>query len=161
MRRNGTGACSVGAAVKIGDVMTRDVQMIGPEDTLQDAARLLGDIDAGALLVGRQEAVEGILTDRDIILRAVSEGLDPTVATVREIMSTDLVCCRAEDDAARTAETMRARRIRRMPVLGAQGRLVGIVTLSDIARGAPAETRTPEQELREAAGDKPDARNDV
>ncbi|MBX6370044.1 MAG: CBS domain-containing protein [Rhodospirillales bacterium] len=147
--------------MKIGDVMTRDVQMIGPEDTLQDAARLLGDIDAGALPVGRHEAVEGILTDRDIIIRAVSEGRDPTVTTVREIMSTDLVCCGAEDDADRIAETMRARRIRRMPVLGLEGRLVGIVALSDIARGAPAEARTPEQELREAAGDKPPARNDV
>lgn len=147
--------------MKIGDVMTRDVQMIGPEDTLQDAARLLGDIDAGALPVGRHEAVEGILTDRDIIIRAVSEGRDPTVTTVREIMSTDLVCCSAEDDADRIAETMRARRIRRMPVLEPEGRLVGIVTLSDIARGAPAEARTPEQELREAAGDKPHAHNDV
>jgi CBS domain-containing protein len=141
--------------VKIRAIMTRDVQTIRPEDTVQEAARLMSDIDAGALPVGHEGMVEGMLTDRDIIIRAVSEGLDPKVATVREIMSSDVVSCREDDDAAATAETMRARQIRRMPVLGADGHLIGIVSLSDIARGAPAEARTPEEELREAAGDKP------
>jgi CBS domain-containing protein len=135
--------------------MTRDVQTIRPEDTVQEAARLMSDIDAGALPVGHDGVAEGMLTDRDIIIRAVSEGLDPKVATVREVMSADPVVCREEDEAAATGDAMRARQIRRMPVLGADGRLVGIVTLSDIARGAPAEARTPEQERREAAGDKP------
>ena len=135
--------------------MTRDVQTIRPEDTIQEAARLLSDIDSGALPVGHGGVVEGIVTDRDIIIRAVAEGLDPKVATVREIMSADILSCREDDDADSIADRMRARQIRRMPVLGTGDRLVGIVTLSDIARGAPAETRTPEQELREAAGDKP------
>jgi CBS domain-containing protein len=142
--------------VKIRDVMTRDVQMVRPEDTVQEAARIMTDIDAGALPVGRAGAAEGILTDRDIIIRAVAEGIDVTRSTVREIMSTELATCREDEDAASVAERMRRRQIRRMPVLNADGRAVGIVTLSDIARGAPAETRTPQQELREAAGDKPD-----
>jgi CBS domain-containing protein len=131
--------------------MTHDVQMIRPEDTLQEAARLMSDIDAGALPVGNDRIVRGIVTDRDIIIRAVAEGINPKVATVREIMSSDLLCCRPENDAAAVEKTMRARQIRRMPVLGPDDRLVGIVALSDIARGAPVETRTPEEERREAA----------
>jgi CBS domain-containing protein len=145
--------------VKISDLMTRDAQIIRPEDTVQEAARLMSDIDSGALPVGHDGVAEGMLTDRDIIIRAVSEGLDPKVATVREIMSSDVISCREEDEAEAIGEAMRARQIRRMPVLGADGKIVGIVTLSDIARGAPAEARTPEEELREAAGDKPRKRD--
>jgi CBS domain-containing protein len=139
--------------------MTRDAQMIRPDDTVQEAARLMSDIDAGALPVGQDGVAVGLVTDRDILIRAVSEGLDPTVATVREIMSSDLATCRAEDDAAAVARAMRARQIRRMPVLGPEDRVVGIVTLSDVARGAPAETRSREEERREAAGDAPPKRD--
>jgi CBS domain-containing protein len=139
--------------------MTRDVQMVRPEDTVQEAARLMSDIDSGSLPVGHDGVAEGMLTDRDIIIRAVSEGLDPKVATVREVMSADVLVCREEDEVGAVRERMRARQIRRMPVLGAEDRVVGIVTLSDIARGAPADTRTPEEELREAAGDKPRKRD--
>lgn len=135
--------------------MTRDAQMIRPEDTVQEAARLMSDIDAGALPVGHDGVAEGMLTDRDIIIRAVSEGLDPKATTVREIMSPDVMVCREEDEVASVEKTMRTRQIRRMPVLDAEGTVVGVVTLSDIARGAPAETRTLEEERREAAGDKP------
>jgi CBS domain-containing protein len=141
--------------MKIRDIMTRDAQMVRPDDTIQEAARLMADIDAGGLPVGHDRIPEGMVTDRDVIIRAVAEGLDPKVATVREIMSSDLVCCQDEDDAAEIAERMRHRQVRRMPVVGADKRLIGIVTLSDIARGAPAEQRTREEELREAAGDKP------
>jgi CBS domain-containing protein len=139
--------------VKIAEIMTRDVQMIRPEDTVQEAARLMSDIDAGALPVGNDAVAGGMVTDRDIIIRAVAEGLDPKVATVREIMSSELLSCRPEDDAAAVDKTMRARQIRRMPVVGTEGRVVGIVALSDIGRGAPADTRTPEEERREAAGE--------
>jgi CBS domain-containing protein len=141
--------------VKIKEVMTRDVQTVRPEDTVQEAARIMTDIDAGALPVGQGGVPEGIVTDRDVLIRAVAEGLDPTVTTVREIMSAELVTCREDDDAEAIGEQMRTRQVRRMPVLDGGGRMIGIVALSDIARGAPAESRTREDELREAAGDKP------
>jgi CBS domain-containing protein len=143
--------------VKIRDVMTRDVQMVRPEDTIQEAARIMADIDAGALPVGHDATPSGMLTDRDIIIRAVAEGLDVTVSTVREVMSSDVLACREDEAAEDVAERMRMRQIRRMPVTNAEKRLVGIVTLSDIARGVPADARTPAEELREAAGDKPEA----
>jgi CBS domain-containing protein len=139
--------------------MTRDAQMIRPDDTVQEAARLMSDIDAGALPVGQDGIAVGMVTDRDILIRAVSDGLDPTVATVREIMSSDLATCRAEDDTEAVATAMRARQIRRMPVLGPEDRVIGVVTLSDIARGAPAETRSREEERREAAVDEPRKRD--
>jgi CBS domain-containing protein len=137
--------------------MTRDVQLVRPEDSAQEAAAIMTDVNAGAVPVGHDRVPEGILTDRDVIIRLVSEGLDPKTTTVREIMSSDIVTCVEDDEAQGIAETMRARQIRRMPVLDRDGRLAGIVTLSDIARGAPAEARTRADELREAAGDKPGA----
>jgi CBS domain-containing protein len=141
--------------VKVKDVMTRDVQLVRPEETAQEAARLLADIAAGAVPIGRDLRPEGVLTDRDILIRLVAEGKDPTTTTVGSIMSADLLCCHENDEAEATAEAMRQRQVRRMPVLDNEGRLAGIVTLSDIARGRPAEQMTREEELREAAGDKP------
>jgi CBS domain-containing protein len=145
----------VGGAVKIRDIMTRDVQKVRPEDTVQEAARIMSDIDAGALPVGHDSIPDGMVTDRDIIIRVVAEGLDPKVTTVREIMSADLATCRETDDAQEVAEHMKARQVRRMPVLDQEDRMVGIVALSDIARGVPADQRSRDDELREAAGDKP------
>jgi Mg/Co/Ni transporter MgtE len=90
-----------------------------------------------------------------ILIRLVAEGSDPKTTLVQAVMSADLVCCHENDETEGVAEAMRQRQIRRMPVVGNDGRLVGIVTLSDIARRQPAEKMTREEELREAAGDKP------
>jgi CBS domain-containing protein len=141
--------------VKVKDVMTRDVQLVPPHESVQEAARLLADVAVGAVPVGRESRPEGILTDRDILIRLVAEGGDPKGTQVRSIMSADLVTCHEDDEAEATADAMRQRQVRRMPVVDKDGRLVGIVTLSDIARGRPAEKMTREEELREAAGDKP------
>lgn len=141
--------------MKIKDVMTRDVQLVSPDDTVQEAAQIMADVAAGAVPVGTERQPEGMLTDRDVLIRLVAEGLDPRATTVRKIMSADVLSCREEDDAAAAADLMRQRQVRRLPVLDAEEKLVGIVTLSDIARRIPAEERTRAEELREAAGDKP------
>ena len=135
--------------------MTRDVQLVRPDDTVQEAAQLLADVAVGAALVGRESRPEGMLTDRDILIRLVAEGGDPKTTLVQSIMSADLACCHEDDEAESVAEAMRQRQVRRMPVVDNDGRLVGIVTLSDIGRRRPAEKMTREEELREAAGDKP------
>jgi CBS domain-containing protein len=141
--------------VKVKDVMTRDVQLVAPHESVQEAARLLADVAVGAVPVGRESRPEGILTDRDILIRLVAEGGDAKTTQVRAIMSANLLTCHEDDEAEPTAEKMRQRQVRRLPVVDNDGRLIGIVTLSDIARGRRAEEMTREEERREAAGDKP------
>lgn len=125
--------------MKIGDVMMRDVELVAPQETVQRAAQIMADLDAGSVPVGEERSPVGILTDRDIIIRLVAPGGDPRATTVGEIMSRELVTCREEDDARHMAEVMEQRHIRRMPVIDASGLLVGMVNLGDILRRVAAE----------------------
>ena len=83
---------------RVKDVMTMPVQTVRPDDTLQTAAQRMGDRDVGPLPVVEDNVVVGILTDRDITIRAVAAGCDPTRTMVRQAMSRDLVCCQADED---------------------------------------------------------------
>ena len=126
--------------MKISDCMTRDVRLADPRMTLREAARLMAECDAGALPVGENDRLVGMLTDRDIAIRAVAEGKGPD-ATVGEAMSRDVRWCyedeRVEDALARMAEEQ----IRRMPVLSREKRLVGIVAMADLTDSAqPQQT---------------------
>jgi CBS domain-containing protein len=156
--------------MRIRDVMTRDVQLVDPDETVQIAAQLMADVDAGAIPVGQGEKPSGILTDRDIIIRVVARGIDPASTRIGEVMSSRIVTCREDDGVADIARAMGERQIRRMPVVDADGRLVGIVSLGDLATqgadGAADEQRAGEtlkeiselpdsEELRQAAGNKP------
>ena len=120
--------------MKVGDVMTRGVEPISPEATIQHAAICMAEQDVGALLVGSQEAVEGIITDRDILLRVVVEGRSPKRVRVRDAMSSTLFTCREDDPVERAFAELSEHQIRRLPVLDGDGRLVGIVTLGDLAK---------------------------
>lgn len=120
--------------MKVLDVMSRDVETVPAAATVQEAALQMAEGDYGAVLVTEGAALAGILTDRDIILRSVVEGLDVTRTSVRRIMSSTLFTCRAEDDVAEAFRAMSERQVRRLPVLDDEGTLVGIVTMSDLAR---------------------------
>jgi CBS domain-containing protein len=115
--------------------MTRGVELVPPDATIQEAAVSMADLDVGAVLVGSEGAVEGVLTDRDIILRVVVEGGDPAGVRVRDVMSSSrLFTCR-EDEAIESAfHKMSEHQVRRLPVFDGAGRLTGIVTLSDLTR---------------------------
>ena len=120
--------------MQVKDIMTANVECIGPEDTLQDAARKMRDRDVGPLPVcGDDDRLVGMITDRDIVIRAVAEGRDPKATPVREAMTEEIVTCFAEDDVDDAARTMRERQIRRLIVLDADKRLAGIVALGDLA----------------------------
>ncbi|HET8728662.1 MAG TPA: CBS domain-containing protein [Alphaproteobacteria bacterium] len=125
--------------MKIRDVMAPDVHTIGPDETVQTAAQLMAELDTGTLPVSVEGALQGILTDRDIIIRVVAAGLPPAGTPVRAVMSSDVFTCDEDAPAAEIAEEMRRRQIRRVPVVG-DGRIIGIVTLGDIidAGAAPA-----------------------
>lgn len=123
--------------MKVNQCMTREVRIVDPDETLQDAARAMADIDAGILPVGENDRLVGIVTDRDIAIRAVAIGRQPT-AKVRDVMSGTISYCYEDDEAEDVLETMANFQIRRMPVLDRNKRLVGIVSITDLAHNGEA-----------------------
>lgn len=114
--------------------MSRGVEVIPPEATVQEAAVRMAEHDIGAVLVGDETEPRGILTDRDIIIRLVVEGRDPASVPVGEVMSASLFTCTPETELEEALASMDGHQVRRLPVLGGDGRLVGIVARSDITR---------------------------
>lgn len=115
--------------------MTRDVEVLHPDNTLEVAADKMKHFDIGPLPVCEGDKLVGIITDRDIIVRSVAEGEDPTVDLVRDVMTPGVICCCFEDqDVAEAARLMRERKVQQLPVLSRDNRLVGIVSLEDLTR---------------------------
>ncbi len=114
------------------DLMSRDVKVVSPDTTIDEAARIMRDGDFGMLPVGENDRMIGAVSDRDIAIRAVAEGKGPGTK-VREIMSTG-ICWAFEDDTVEgAAKIMSERQVRRLPVVNRDKRLVGIVALGDFA----------------------------
>lgn len=134
--------------MKVAEVMTRGIDLVDPSATVQAAATRMAELDVGAVLIGSESAIEGILTDRDIIVRVVVEGRHPAQITVREVMTPDVVGCGTDDDIEEAFAIMREGQFRRMPVLDADGKPMGIVTLGDLARHVESPEKMAEK-LRE------------
>jgi CBS domain-containing protein len=119
------------------DIMTEDVEMVRPHDTLQMAAERLARSDVGALPICEDgNRISGILTDRDIVVHGIAAGMDPRQATVGEIATTRLVTVEPHTPIGKVAELMANHQIRRVPVVE-RGELVGMVSQADIARNLP------------------------
>jgi CBS domain-containing protein len=119
----------------VADVMTSGVRVITPEDTVQQATRLMRDEDTGVLPVGEGDRLVGIVTDRDVTLRVVAEGKDPQRTKVREVMSQEPKYVFEDEDLGHVADNMAQQQLRRLPVVNRSKRLVGIVSIGDLARG--------------------------
>lgn len=119
--------------MQVSDIMSKVVEFIGPDATVQEAAVLLGELDYGALPVGGADNLQGVLTSRDILFRVVAAGQDSRAVRVREVMSTTVFTCRETDSLGAALDMMADYQIRRLPVLGEAGRVTGWITLSDIA----------------------------
>ena len=117
----------------VSEIMSRDVQVVTPGDTLRAAAQLMQDRDVGALPVCEGNMLLGIVTDRDIAVRGVASGLDPDKDLVSDVMTDGAEVCTADDDAQDVMCRMGELQVRRLPVVGSDGRLVGIVSLADLA----------------------------
>jgi CBS domain-containing protein len=115
------------------DIMTRDVEVVRAGASLKEAASKMKSLDVGLLPVCNGDQLQGILTDRDITIRATADGRDPKKTKVTAVMSTDLAYCLEEQEVEEAVSLMEARQIRRIPILNQDKRLVGIVTLADIA----------------------------
>ena len=119
--------------MQLKDVMTREVEVISPEASLEEAAGKMDQLDVGPLPVCDGGRLVGLVTDRDITVRATAAGKDPRTTRVREAMTTDVLSCFEDQDVQEAARLMEAQQVRRVPVLDRAGRLVGIVSLADLA----------------------------
>ena len=120
--------------MQVSKVMTRDAECVRPDTTLQEAARKMRDLDVGPLPVcGDNDRLVGMITDRDITVRAVAEARDPRTTTVQDVMTPDVVYCFEDQDVQEAARLMRENQVRRLVVLNRDKRLVGIVSLGDLA----------------------------
>ena len=119
--------------MKVKDVMTRGAECVRPEATLQEAAQKMKSLDVGPLPVCDNDRLVGMLTDRDITVRAVAEGKDPRATRVRDAMTEGICYCFEDDDVADAARLMKEQQIRRLVVLNRDKRLAGIVSLGDLA----------------------------
>jgi len=118
---------------RIADIMTRSVAAVGRDETLQAAARRMREMDVGALPVTNGRALAGMVTDRDITVRGVAEGLVAEEALVADVMTADVSYCNETDSVEAVMTQMGDAQVRRLPVLGANGEVVGIVALADLA----------------------------
>lgn len=123
---------------KVSDIMRHDVQLIGPNDTLRQAAELMKKVDSGALPIAENDRLIGMLTDRDIVIRGIAAGKGPDAKT-REVMSPEVKYVFEDEDIAHVAENMSELQVRRLPVVSRDKRLVGIVSFADIAKQAPPD----------------------
>jgi CBS domain-containing protein len=123
----------------INEVMSHTVRLASPSDTIQRAAQLMAEADAGALPVSENDRLVGMVTDRDIAIRGDARGCDPRTTTVREVMTQEPVkYCYEDEDIEHVARNMAQLQVRRLPVLNREKRLVGIVSLSDLSKRADA-----------------------
>lgn len=132
--------------MKIRDCMSSDVRLAKPEDSIQVAATMMAEIDVGAIPVADSDKLVGMITDRDIAIRAVAVGKGPD-SKISDIMSNDVKYCYEDEDTERVLDNMGDNQLRRLPVLNREKRLVGIVSIGDLA------VKTSSDKTGEALGD--------
>jgi CBS domain-containing protein len=125
--------------MKVRDIMTREVRLLNPDQTIREAASLMAEVDAGALPVGENDRLVGMITDRDIVIRAVAQGR-PVDTKVAAVMSKEVLYCFDTDDLDDVSRNMGKAQVRRLPVINADKRLVGIISLGDLARSEDPTT---------------------
>jgi CBS domain-containing protein len=141
--------------MKAEEIMTKDVQSCRPEASLAQAAALMWDFDCGAMpVVDDSKRVMGMITDRDIAIATATKGRLATEITVGEVMSGNVYACARDEDVKSALKTMRRERVRRLPVIGADGKLAGILSINDIVLRADVGKgrQTPEISYEDVVG---------
>lgn len=124
--------------MQVRQAMSKDVKIANPSQPIRDAACTMAEIDAGVLPVGENDRLVGMITDRDIAVRAVARDKGPDTP-VREVMTAEVKYCFIDDDVDDIAQNMAYLKVRRLPVLNAQKRIVGILSLGDVALASGAD----------------------
>ena len=145
--------------MKVRDCMTNDVTVADPAQTIAEAARMMSECDSGILPVGENDRIVGMITDRDIVIRAVAKDLANTTP-IREVMSRDKVLyCFEDDDVSDAADSMAEQQVRRFPVLNKEKRLVGMLSLGDISKETPRQAGKAEAGVTRPGGKHDQARH--
>lgn len=135
--------------MKANEIMTADVKVIRPGTSIKSAAEEMRNLDVGALPVCDGEKLVGMLTDRDIAIRAVAEGRDPGKTTARDCMSPEMVYCFEDDEIERAQQLMKENQVRRLPVISRDKKLVGILAIGDLAIKTERQERNVGETLQE------------
>lgn len=133
----------------VAEIMTTDVQVIGPQETLQLAAQLMDQLDVGSLPVCDGRRLLGMVTDRDITVRGTAAGLAPDEACVSDVMSTGTEWCTEDQDTEEVLRQMGYAQVRRLPVINVDRELVGIVSIGDLAVRQPGPVDQAVREISE------------
>ncbi len=119
--------------MKIKDIMSKNVEIVSPDTLLHEVAQKMQQSDCGSILVGKDDRLVGVITDRDLALRCVAKSHDPAATKAEQVMTKEILYCRDSDEIEDVALNMTKNKVRRLPVLDKEKRLVGIVSLGDLA----------------------------
>jgi CBS domain-containing protein len=123
--------------MKVKDAMHKGVDWVGPDTPVTEIAKLMSAHDIGAIPIGEDDQLVGMVTDRDIVCKGVAEdGFDLRSATARDVMTEGIHCCREDDDLAKAVQHMEELQVRRLPVINKNKRMVGMLSLGDVGQSA-------------------------
>jgi CBS domain-containing protein len=123
--------------------MHKGVDWVGPDTPVSEHAKLMRDHDVGAIPIGENDRLVGVVTDRDIVCKGLAQDdFDARRATARDVMTEEIHCCREDDDLAKAVRHMEELKIRTLPVINKSKRMIGMLSLGDVGRSAPVEVLT-------------------
>jgi CBS domain-containing protein len=126
--------------MRVKDVMHKGVDWVSPDTPVTELAKLMRDHDVGAIPIGENDRLVGMVTDRDIVCKGLAhDSFDAGQATAREVMTATIHCCREDDDLAKAVRHMEELKVRRLPVINKSKRMVGILSLGDVSHSAPGD----------------------
>lgn len=126
--------------MKVKDVMHKGVDWVGPETPVAELAKLMRDHDIGAIPIGENDRLIGMVTDRDIVCNGLArDSFDANRTTARDVMTPNVHCCREDEDLTKAVEHMEDLKVRRLPVINKGKRMTGILSLGDVSHSAPIE----------------------
>jgi CBS domain-containing protein len=126
--------------MKVKDAMHRGVDWVSPDTPVTELAKLMRDHDVGAIPIGENDRLAGMVTDRDIVCKGLAhDTFDARRATARDVMTAEIHCCREDDDLAKAVRHMEELKVRRLPVINKNKRMVGILSLGDVSNSAPVD----------------------
>jgi CBS domain-containing protein len=126
--------------MKVKDAMHKGVDWVSPDTPVTELAKLMRDHDVGAIPIGENDRLVGMVTDRDIVCKGLAQdNFDASGATARDVMTAVIHCCRDDDDLAKAVRHMDELKVRRLPVINKSKRMIGILTLGDVSHSASAD----------------------
>ena len=126
--------------MKVKDAMHKGVDWVSPDTPVTELAKLMRDRDVGAIPIGENDRLVGMVTDRDIVCKGLTQdNFDARDATARDVMTTEIHCCREDDDLAKAVRHMEELKVRRLPVIGKNKRMIGILSLGDVSHSASTD----------------------